>query len=199
MADTVTVRRSFKPGEILVEVVSVGLYGLTAAEVPIAPIAGLKASTVQGAIQKNTNATLKSVEYLGYFKKDNTVQKTLRELILFNRNIKKSFRMLCFDYQDLPAKGACWIDVFSDNTATNTINVICYQVGMGLILEGVLVANTSAEISWKTVVDLAQAAQDKSNLIASQQTITALDLALIAAEQSITDNDLRLLTLEAAA
>lgn len=51
MADTVTVRRSFKPGEILVEVVSVGLYGLTAAEVPIAPIAGLEASTVQGALE----------------------------------------------------------------------------------------------------------------------------------------------------
>lgn len=36
-------------------------------------------------------------------------------------------------------------------------------------------------------------------IIAAQQTITSLDLALIAAEQSITDNDLRLLALEAAA
>lgn len=51
MANDVTVCRSFKPGEILVEVVSVGLYGLTAAEVPITPIAGLEASTVQGALE----------------------------------------------------------------------------------------------------------------------------------------------------
>lgn len=60
MADTVTVHRNFKPGEILVEVVSVGLYGLTAAEVPIAPIAGLEASTVQGALEginENTSIT----------------------------------------------------------------------------------------------------------------------------------------------
>lgn len=38
-----------------------------------------------------------------------------------------------------------------------------------------------------------------NDLLAAQQTITTLDLALIAAEQSITDNDLRLLALEAAA
>lgn len=39
----------------------------------------------------------------------------------------------------------------------------------------------------------------EERIIAAQQTITSLDLALIAAEQSITDNDLRLLALEAAA